>query len=366
MTSEQTARRFFFLLLLIATVLLALVVQPLGAALFMAAVMAGVLWPVYARLTRWLRGRRSLAAGSLTLAVVVVLVGPVIGLSASIVAEATDGLHFLSRTVRSEGVTGLVQRLPPVLQRVAAEVLQRVPQEDGQGLNQVVQKQVSAQGGKAAVAVAAAARATGSLLFQVVMMLIAFFFLLTEGSQLVAWLDDMSPLRPGQTRELMSEFKRTSYAVIVSTVLTAGVQAIAALIGYFIAHVPNPIFFAGVTFFVAFIPSIGAGAVCLAAAAILAVTGHPYMGLFLALWGLVVVGLVDNIVKPLLIKGGMEMNGAVVFFALIGGLAAFGTVGLLLGPLVVAFFLALLRMWQRDFKPKAGPDGGAGPVVLAP
>jgi predicted PurR-regulated permease PerM len=72
--------------------------------------------------------------------------------------------------------------------------------------------------------------------------------------------------------------------------------------------------------------------------------------LVLAIWGVVVVGLVDNIIKPLLIRAGMEMRSAVVFFALIGGLGAFGPIGLIIGPLVVALFLALLRIYRRDFR----------------
>jgi predicted PurR-regulated permease PerM len=88
------------------------------------------------------------------------------------------------------------------------------------------------------------------------------------------------------------------------------------------------------------------------AAMLLLVTGHPYMALFLALWGLVVVGLVDNLVKPLLIRRGLEIHGGIVFFALIGGLATFGAIGLLIGPLAIAFFLALLRMYHRDYTPE--------------
>ena len=141
-----------------------------------------------------------------------------------------------------------------------------------------------------------------------------------------------------------------SFTVIVSTVATAGVQALAALIGYLIARVPHPLFFAGVTFFVAFIPAIGAAVVCLAAAGLLVLMGHPYMALFLAIWAMAVVGLVDNIVKPYLIKAGMQMRGGVVFFALLGGIGAFGPLGLLIGPLVVALLLALIRIYDRDFK----------------
>jgi predicted PurR-regulated permease PerM len=151
-----------------------------------------------------------------------------------------------------------------------------------------------------------------------------------------------------------------SYAVIMSTLITAAVQAAAALLGYFIARVPRPFFFAIATFFVAFIPAVGAASVCIAAALLLYLTGHPYGAIFLAIWGVLVVGLVDNVIKPLLIKGGMQMHEAVVFFALIGGLAVFGTIGLLLGPLVVALFLALLRIYNRDFGHADEPARRAG------
>ena len=115
------------------------------------------------------------------------------------------------------------------------------------------------------------------------------------------------------------------------------------------AGVPKAMFFTGVTFFFALIPAVGAATVCVFAALVLLVTGHPYMAIFLAAWGVVVVGLIDNVVKPYLIKGDIELHGAVVFFALLGGLAAFGMVGLLVGPLAVAMLVAILRMYKRDY-----------------
>jgi predicted PurR-regulated permease PerM len=97
----------------------------------------------------------------------------------------------------------------------------------------------------------------------------------------------------------------------------------------------------------AFIPAVGAGAVCLGVALLVFLPGHPYAAFFLAVWGLTVVRLVDNPVKPLLSKAGMQMNGAVVFFSLIGGLAAFGGVGLPLRPLILTLLLALLTTSWR-------------------
>jgi predicted PurR-regulated permease PerM len=357
MTSDQAAGRFFFLLLLVSVVLVALVAQPIATALFTAAVLAGVIWPVHERLSRRVRNHRGLSAGLFVLGVVILLVGPLVAFSAFAIKEVSEGVKFLSETLRSEGTAGLLDRLPPMARRLADRAIELLPGAGGGNIGKSVQHQVTAQGGKAVVALGAAISATGSLVFQAVMMLIAFYFLLMEGDKLVGWLDEVSPLKPGQTRELLAEFKKVSFAVVVSSVITSGVQAVAALIGYFIAQVPHPIFFAGVTFFAAFIPAVGAGMVCLVAALLLYVSGHPYAALFLVPWGLIVVGLVDNLVKPFLIKAGMEMHGAVVFFALVGGISAFGSVGLLLGPLAVALFLTLLRMYQRDFKTRAGTPG---------
>ena len=114
---------------------------------------------------------------------------------------------------------------------------------------------------------------------------------------------------------------------------TAGLQAVAAYLGYLIARIPHPFFFGTLTFFVAFVPAFGAGGAVLAVSVFTLALGHPWAALFLALWGLLVVGMVDNVVKPLLVKRGMNMHGGLVFFSLLGGLSAFGTVGLIAGPL---------------------------------
>jgi predicted PurR-regulated permease PerM len=390
----RTASRFLLALLLLATVLLALVARPIATALFLAAVLAGIVWPAHLWLAARLWGRRSLSAILFVVGVVAVVVGPLVAFSAFALEEGAAGVRLLTDTLHSEGTNGLVRHLPEPLQKLAREALGgRAPGPDpaldpsrapgresgparGQGsaptngqasgpaepppkaatspgsqrqaLAARLQEQVTARGGKAASLVGSTLSAMGSFVFQAAMMLVALYFLLVEGDDLLRWLDHVSPLRPGQTEELLSEFKRVSFAVVVSTVITSAVQALAALAGYLVFRVPHPVFFAGVTFFVAFIPAIGAGAVCVAAAAVLLVTGHPYSALFLGLWGVLVVGLVDNLIKPFLIKAGMEMQGAVVFFALIGGLGAFGGVGLLIGPLVVSLFLALLRMYERD------------------
>lgn len=352
-----------------AVVLVAVILEPIAGALFVGLAMAAALWPLQRRLTAALRDRPRLSAGILVFAAVAVFVGPLVGLSAFAVKEADDGLRFVSETVRSPGFERLLESLPGPLRDAVQGLVDRYTEQHGTDVGEAVSRQVAERAESAAAALGAVVTATGSFFFQTTMMLIALFFLLVYGQECVAFVDRVSPLRRGQTRELLADFAKVSYSVIVSTLITALVQALAALIGYFIARVPHPVFFGAVTFFTALVPAIGAAAVCLLAALLLLITGHPYAALFLSIWGVTIVALIDNVVKPLLIKGGMEMHEAVVFFSLVGGIAALGLPGLLFGPLAVTFFLSLLRMWERDFRQPRNktpikietPAGGGAP-----
>jgi predicted PurR-regulated permease PerM len=361
MASDQVARRVFIGLIIFSLLLMALIVRPFAKGFFLAAVLAGTLYGLHERLTRVVRGRAYLSAGVLTFGVIVALLVPLTGFTAFLITEIADGVRFVQETLRQEGVEGLMERIPGPVRNLADKVMERLQVQELQ-LDEKLQEQVSSTGGSAAKAVTGVVAATGSFAFQTIMMLIAFFFLLVDGKRLVEWGESVSPLRRGQTSELLREFRLVAIAVLVSSLATAGVQTVAALVGYLIARVPVPFFFAAVTFFLALIPAIGAAVVCFAAAGLLLITGHQWMALFLAIWGVVVVGLVDNVVKPLLVKRGLDMHGAIIFFSLLGGLSVFGTVGLLLGPLIVAFFLAVLRIYERDYgRPSGRPSDPATP-----
>ncbi len=276
-----------------------------------------------------------------------IVLGPLAALVALVIRDGEAGIQYLLDTVHSHRIADIVGWLPEDARNAVLQAIDDLPRTLGE-----VAGEVGEQSKVASAAVTASAVATGSFLFHSVLMLIAFFFTLTRGEEIVTWLDRVSPLPPGQTRELLATSKKVSFSIVVSSIATAGVQGIAALVGFYIARVPAPIFFAAVTFIAAFIPALGAAVVSLVAALLLYATGHPYMAIFLCAWGVVVVGLVDNVIKPLLIKRGMEIHGGIVFFSLVGGLAAFGGIGLLVGPLAVSMFLALLTIYHRDFSPQ--------------
>jgi predicted PurR-regulated permease PerM len=348
MPSARIERATLIVLVVLSLVLLAMVIYPFASALFVAAVLAAALMPWTERLAARLRGRRQLAAGIVTLGALLLLVVPIAAVALSLGKEAVAGIGYVKETMSGEGVRGLIDDLPAPLRTLVEKVLEQIP-----GGEERIQELTDTQGGRAAAALGGVLGATTQAIVQVVMMLIALLFLLIDGRALVEWLEEVAPLKRGHVRELLEEFRKVTVAVLVSTVATAGIQALVALVGYLIAGVPHVLFFTFVTFVMAFVPAVGAGGAGLAAAAIVFFRGHTYRAVFLAAWALLAVGLSDNVVKPYLIRGGVSIHGAVVFFALLGGLAAFGPIGLLLGPLVVAFFLSVVRIVRREYPREA-------------
>ena len=120
MADDRPARRFFVLLLALTTLALALVVRPLASALFIAAVLAAMMAPLHVRMAARLRGRPRLAAGILVFALVVVLLGPFVGLAAFLITEGNEALKFVAAAVRSDSVAHLVAKLPDSLERSSA------------------------------------------------------------------------------------------------------------------------------------------------------------------------------------------------------------------------------------------------------
>jgi predicted PurR-regulated permease PerM len=357
MPSDLHARRLLVFLVVAAAALTVLIITPFWVALFLAAVLAATFRRPMEALARLFRGRRSLAAAAITLGVLLVIILPIAGFGAVVVDHVLAGIRWFREALASDGIQGLLERLPGPLERFAQRVLESLPDPQQQ-----LQQLAGSQGGQAAAAVGGLLAATGGAVFQTVMMLIALFFFLTDGQRLVAWLEARVPLRPGQFRQLVEDFKRTSVSVLVATVATAGIQTVTGLVGYLIARAPNPIFLTFATFVVALIPAIGGTAMVLVVGVVMLATGHVLAGIFLLIWGSVVVSLIDNIARPYLLKGGMELHGGVVFFALLGGLSVFGGVGLILGPLVLTFLLTAVNLYRREF---GGPGEGAGPDALA-
>jgi predicted PurR-regulated permease PerM len=338
-TAGRSAAR---VLLFTSFALIALIFFPLWRPLLVAAVLAGTLGTWHDRLANRMGRRRTLSAVIFTLGTVMLILLPFAALAIFAVEQAIAVAGLIRVTLKEsgeDGLQGLVHALPEGIERAANQLLQYLPAE-----MKNMDSRMS-QGGRWALGtVTGILRAASRFTFSLVVMLIAFYFLLRDGHRLIDWIEEASPLPEKRTTELLLQFRDTSRSVIGSSVIVGAVQASVATIGYFIAKAPSPIFFGLVTLFASFIPSVGTAIVALPLAGLLFVLGHPWAALFLAIWGIAVVGLVDNVLKPILIKGGTKLHGALIFFSLIGGIAAVGAIGLVLGPLALTFFVTVVRI----------------------
>jgi predicted PurR-regulated permease PerM len=317
---------------------------PLWRPLLIAAVLAGTLSGWHDRLAAAWGDRRSLSAAAFTLGIVVVLLLPLGVAAYFIVEQGVQLVDLVRRTLAAEGLEGLLRPLPDPLERWLRSRYHASFEKPS-----VVFARLDAwaRSGWAMNALASVVSATSEILFSLLMMLIATFFLLRDGHRVVRWLEEATPAPRHELDELLADFAATARSVIGGNVVTGLAQATVASIGYAIAHVPSPAFVGLLTFIASFIPSVGTTLVGLPTVGLLLLLGKTKSAIFLGAWMLVVVGLIDNFIRPMLLRGPANMNGALVFFALMGGILLFGAMGLIVGPLSLAFFLTMTSLLQR-------------------
>ena len=339
--------RPFLALLLLASGLLLYVAFPFRTPLFLAVVIAAVLHDPLERLTIALRGRRTIASALVTLAVFVLIVAPFAALVGFVTRESAAGLTYLRETLGVSSVSELRGvELPAVLQHTL-EVLHLDSEQVFDAVSRLVEivqgalPEILASGSRAVLATA--------------IMLIALYFLLLEGSRVVQWAWRVSPLDARQTQELTAEMRRVTRATVIGILATAVFQGVAAGAGYLFAGIPHAAFFGLLTAMVSFVPGVGTSLVWAPASVSLWMGGRPIAAVALALFCLVVVVGAEQVGKPLLMRGQVQMHTGLIFLSLLGGLAMFGLLGVLLGPLIVAFFLAMMRIYERDFRASDAP-----------
>jgi predicted PurR-regulated permease PerM len=349
----------FALLFLLAIGLALYVMWPFRGPLILAAVLASVLQAPFRGLVRLARGRRAVAGAASTLILLVVIVGPLAAIIAFATTQVIKGLAFLRDTLGIENVAQLGHgELSPQAQELVDRGLGALHVSRAQLGDFVHRASAVAEGGVSKV-VASSGRAT----FHTAIMLIAFYFLLIEGSRLADWLRRVSPLEARQTRDLLDEFRAVSRASILGTAIAALFQALTATLGYSITGVPHAIFFGLCTLVASFVPVVGTLIIWVPAVAFLWLADHHGGAILLTAWCLVFVVGGEHIGKPIVLRyvlgGQQEMHTGIVFLSLLGGLEMFGLIGLVLGPLVFAFLLAMLRIYERDFRQ---PEASAPPA----
>jgi predicted PurR-regulated permease PerM len=140
--------------------------------------------------------------------------------------------------------------------------------------------------------------------------------------------------------------------MIVVNFVTAIAQGAVGALSFVIVGLPSPVVWAALMALFSFVPMVGTGIVWVPAGVILLLTGRIVAGIFILAWGVFVIGTVDNLLRPLLAKGRIDLHPLLVFLTIFGGIVTFGVLGVILGPMIGSIFAAMVRIWKRDFVPR--------------
>jgi predicted PurR-regulated permease PerM len=328
-----------------------LIVEPVWQPLLWAILLGALLAPVNARLTRRLGNRRKLASGLTTLGVVLLLLLPIVSIGGAVAAQAADLLErFDAKTLRPANLD--LSHVP-----LLARPLRWVQDTAGVSLGQIEAWLVTgAQRLLESLASSGGAVMLGAIgtIVSFVLMLFVLFFVLRDGPQFATRVVRMLPIEARLRQKLWRHLIDVTRAVFMGIGLTALVQGILLGIGFAIAGLPSPLVFGVLGALFALVPVVGTALIWVPAALWLFAQGEAGYAIFMLAWGVVVVGSVDNFLRPILISGRVEVPTLAVFIGVMGGLSAFGFVGLFVGPIVLGLVVALFRFLSEEL---AGPPG---------
>ncbi len=194
---------------------------------------------------------------------------------------------------------------------------------------------------------------TAKVMVYFVLSLVAFFYFLKDGKNFVDILLRLSPLKQEYDHKILVTTEKAINSIIRGSLVVALVQGIMTGVGFWIFGVPNPALWGSITIIAALVPTIGTGLVTIPAAIFLFTTGHTFAGVGLLIWGLVGVGLIDNLLGPILIGRGVNIHPFLIILSVLGGLSFFGLAGFLLGPLILSLFFALSELYSPILKQKS-------------
>jgi predicted PurR-regulated permease PerM len=187
---------------------------------------------------------------------------------------------------------------------------------------------------------------TASLALGLFISLVALFYLLRDGKRFKKTIMEASPLADKYDEQIMDKIERAVNSVIRGSLFTSLIKGVLATIGFMIFGIDHALLWGTLTAIVSLLPGIGAGITIIPAVVYLLVVDKIGAAIGLGVWGVIVIGLVDNILMPIIVGQGFRVHPLFVMLSVIGGIMFFGPVGLFLGPLVIALFSALLEIYK--------------------
>ncbi len=339
---------------LVACLLLALggllwLLQPFLTVICVAAVMAIAFYSPYKRLVKFFGGRKSLASFVSCLLVIVIIVVPVVVFSILMTGEALDTYDSVQQKLDS-GVFDnylkwenggfffdLKEKAQPIINLDNFDVKKNII-DVAQSMSSYLVSQT-----------ATFIKSISSVFFNFILMLFAMFYFFRDGDEIVKKIGSVSPLPSSYEAQLFGKIAAMVRAIVVGVFLTAFAQGFVGGVGFAIAGISSPIFWGAIMAFLSLVPMIGTAIIWVPAAIILAILGSYGAAIFIFLWGFILIGTVDNVIRPYLIGGKAHTYPLMTFFVILGGVYVLGFNGVFIGPLVLMLVMSFLHIYQAEY-----------------
>ncbi|RZJ07510.1 MAG: AI-2E family transporter [Rubrivivax sp.] len=355
--SPALENKAFLALLVAVSVAFVWILLPFSGAVFWGAVIAIVFMPVYGALLRRWKQRRTLAALATLSLVVLMVVLPLTLLTGMLLKE---GAALYQRVQSGEtNFARYFEQVVAVLPAWAHDLLDHFGLADFKEL----QTRITDVVGRGSQAIATQVYSVGQnaldLVVSFFVMLYLAFFLLRDGDLLNRRIRVAVPLDPAHRRQLADKFITVIRATVKGNILVAAAQGALGGVAFAVLDIKGALLWSVVMGFLSLLPAIGAGLIWLPVAIYFLVTGGTWQGVALIAYGVLVIGLVDNVLRPILVGKDTRMPDYLVLISTIGGMAVFGINGFVIGPVIAAMFMAVWDLFAtaREEADPAAPEG---------
>jgi predicted PurR-regulated permease PerM len=344
--TETRFRHAFLILLVVAiSATFLAMVRVFLLTIALAALFTGVVYPAYRRVVALFRGRGGLAAAATLVLLLVLVIAPLLIVAGAVANEALrvneTMLPRLQRLVDEPGEFDRRLQLVPGYSLIApyrTQILTKAGQL------------VGSAGAFVFDALSATTLATALFIFHFVVLLYTMFFFLTDGPSLLRTVLSYLPLADADKQRMLERFVSVTRATLKGTVLIGIAQGVLGGLTFWAVGIDGAIFWGAVMTVLSIIPGIGGALVWVPAAIILVAIGQIWQGIVLALVCSLIIGSVDNLLRPMLVGRDTQMHELLIFFSTLGGLLVFGAMGFILGPILAALFVTVWEMFGAAFR----------------
>jgi predicted PurR-regulated permease PerM len=350
-TSElRFATVFFVICFLVIGYFLYVILRPFFSILLLATILTVVFRPLFREVAKAVRGRQALASLITCLLILLLIVLPMFYLGVVITKQSMNLYQTIQTSVADDSAARFEEFQNRPYVKWALDQAGRWLHVEQLNLRTAAEQILSILSRFLVSQSPSLLKGAGELLFGFLLMFISMFFLFRDGPLMLQLLKASNPLPPAYETEIIKRFQDVCYATFFGSILTAAAQGMAGAVLFWALGIQSALFWGSIIALVSLIPIVGAFLVWVPWMSYLFLIGQTGRALVLLVVGGLVVSSLDNVLKPMIIQGRTNMHPLLVFMSVLGGMNAFGFLGIVVGPLIVALFVAFLNFYRVEFR----------------